>query len=74
MSSCQSDSEEFREARIKEVRAAAKAFLKQVALNLCIPEGVSGRIDMAFGVQRKQVIAEVLQELGKELECDDGRT
>ncbi|NDC22611.1 MAG: hypothetical protein EBZ49_00550 [Proteobacteria bacterium] len=71
MSSCPLDSDKFKREREEEIRVAAKIFLKQVALNLCIPEGVSGKIDLAFGISRQHLVGEVMKELGEELTHGD---
>lgn len=67
MSSCQNEYEDVREFREAEVRTAAKQFLRQVVVNLCAPEGLSGHVDLAFNVDRKKIISEVLIELGEEM-------
>lgn len=75
MSSCQNEAEveeKTRKQREEEIRVRSKAFLKTIAENMCIPEGISGRIDVAFAINRTKIIAEVMVELGKELQQDDG--
>lgn len=58
---------EVRVQRIQEVRVTVRSFLTQVVSNLCIPEGLSGKVDMAFKINRRKLIAETMIELGKEM-------
>lgn len=71
MSSCQKSiitEDEAKDARIGDIKKATKQFLNEVIFNLCLPEGPSGRLDMAFNINRAKVILEVLKELSEELE------
>lgn len=74
MSSCQKKSyeiemqDEIRDGRKKEISEMSTAFLRNVVINLCTPEGISGHIDIAFGIDRCKIISEVLYNLAKELE------
>lgn len=72
-SSCHNPSSEaeVKAAREKEVEEKAHGFLRQVVGNLCIPEGITGRVDMAFHVNRRLIIARVLRNLAKEIEDGD---
>lgn len=54
--------------RHQEIKEKGHRFLKQVALNLCVPEGISGKIDLAFKIDRKKLVAEILRDVAKELE------
>lgn len=68
-SSCPSLSpQEVKEGREKDIEDKATAFLRQVVQNMCVPEGINGRFDLAFKINRRQIIARVLKQLSKELE------
>ncbi len=72
-SSCQNESPDYEKTkadREEEVYRKAKDFLRTVATNLCIPEGISGQFDMAFNVDRQKCIARAMKELGEELSED----
>jgi hypothetical protein len=74
MSSCQkrlSDAElqdEVKKEREGEILTASKIFIRDVVINMCALEGISGHIDSAFGIDRGKIIAEALKEVAKELE------
>lgn len=70
MSSCQNEfsDEEMRNAREEEILASAKNFLRTVATNLCVPEGISGKYDIAFKVDRQKCIAKAMREVADELD------
>lgn len=73
MSSCPDDQpevsqEEARVRREEEVYEKAKSFLRQVVVNLCIPEGITGRFDIAFKVDRQKEIMRAMKDLVKEFE------
>ena len=75
MSSCQKSiitEDEARALREEEIHTLSKEFLRGVITNLCIPEGLSGSIDVAFGIERQPLLVEVLKELVKELEEENG--
>jgi len=75
-SSCQNeqyDREKLKAEREEEVYKKSKEFLRIVAVNLCIPEGVSGQFDTAFNVDRQKCIARAMKELGEEL-ADENST
>lgn len=74
MSSCPNEdlARKVEENRRSEIREKSRAFLKQVVMNLCIPEGQSGRYDLAFHINRAPIIAEVLREIAKELDNEAG--
>lgn len=78
MSSCQKRSndeetrEEVKKLREAEVFTSSKNFLRDVVFNMCTLEGISGHIDTAFEVDRGKIIAQVLRDIVKELEEDDG--
>lgn len=69
MSSCPKKSEEkvLRERREDDVLKKMKAFLKRVCLNLCIYDGVTGRMDMAFKVDRNKIVIQALREVADEI-------
>lgn len=66
-SSCQNDIE-IRSKREEEIYTRSKDFLRQVATNLCIPEGMSGKFDLAFKVDRQKQIARAMKDIAQELE------
>lgn len=68
-SSCPCESE-VKEKREDEIRAKAYRFLKRVAQNLVIPEGVSGRVDIAFKINRKKLVADAMRKIVEELDGD----
>jgi hypothetical protein len=68
--SCQSASQ-IREKREEEILEKGKEFLWQVAYNLCIPEGISGKIDMALKINRQKLVAQMLRETAKRLEEEE---
>lgn len=70
MSSCQSEFSdiEMREAREREVFEAAKNFLRIITTNLCVPEGISGKYDIAFKVDRQKCVARAMREIADELD------
>lgn len=71
MSSCpedQPDVEELRAKREEEVYQKSKELFKMFAVNMCIPEGISGNFDIAFKVDRQKQIARALRDVAKELE------
>lgn len=75
-SSCPSDPPELTEdqaraQREEEVYQKSKEFLRQIAVNLCIPEGMSGKFDIAFKVDRQKQIARAMRELAEELDAMD---
>lgn len=61
-------SQEVKEAREAEIEEKSFVFLRQIANNMCLFEGINGKYDLAFGVKRKPIIARVLRRLAKELE------
>jgi len=67
MSSCPSESE-VRKEREQEVYTKSRDFLRRVVANLLVLEGISGRVDAAFKVNRKKILARVLREQADELE------
>lgn len=70
MSSCLSELE-AKNWRIADIRARGLPFLKTVALNLCALDGVSGKIDLALKIDRKQLVAKLLREVADELDGGD---
>lgn len=54
---------EAKAIREQEIHAVCKEFLRGVITNLCLPEGVSGMMDIAFKIDRREIINKVLQEL-----------
>lgn len=66
-SSCPSEQEKYRSEREEEVYKNSKILLKQIVLNMCIPDGMTGQFDIAFKVDRQKQVARALRELGEEL-------
>lgn len=54
--------------REEDMLVKARNFLKRVALNLCLPEGVSGKVDIALGIRRKEVVIKALRQTADDLE------
>jgi len=61
------EEEEVKLERIKDIELKSENFLRQVALNLCRLEGISGRLDIAFKIKRAPIIARVMKKIAKEL-------
>ena len=68
MSSCQKG---FKKKRERDIYNQSKNFIKQIVVNMCVPEGFSGHVDLAFHVERKRIIAKALRDLSKELVDED---
>ena len=65
-SSCPSEQEKHKLEREEEVYQNSKILLKQIVLNMCIPDGMTGQFDLAFKVDRQRCIARALRDLGEE--------
>ena len=66
-SSCPNE-DDVRKMREQEIEDRSEKFLHRVILNLLSHEGMSGRIDSAFKVDRKPIIAKVLRKIAEDLE------
>lgn len=75
-SSCQKLSkqklEEIKAEREVQILLKAKQFLHQIAINMNLPEGVSGSLDLAAGVKRMPLITKAMREVADEIE--EGKT
>lgn len=67
---CPEGSDPIVAQREQDVYDNSKIFFRHIVTNMCIPEGMTGQFDIAFSINRKKILARVLQDLGKELEED----
>jgi hypothetical protein len=65
-SSCLKESE-AKAWRQQDIRSRGLKFLRNVALNLCIYEGGSGKIDLALKINRKKEVAKLFREIADEI-------
>jgi hypothetical protein len=71
-SSCPAVSaDEVRASLEQEIDQKVCGFLLQVVANLCIPEGTTGRIHQAFGINRRLIIARTMRKLGQDIEEEE---
>lgn len=57
--------------REEEIDSTVTTFLRNTIINLLALEGMSGIIDIAFKIDRRVIIKNILLKLVKELEEDD---
>jgi hypothetical protein len=58
----------MRQVREDEILEKGREFLWQIAYNLCIPEGLGGKIDLALKINRQKLVAQILRETADRLE------
>ncbi len=72
MSSCHNESKTIKkdhhDKRVAIIENELREFFRGVINNLCIPDGVGGRIDMALTIKRRPIIARIMKELADEIE------
>ena len=65
------DEEEVKVERIKEIEKKAEKFLRNVVFSMRVFEGISGRFDIAFKINRGPIIARIMRKLAKEIEDEE---